>query len=121
MTPRQQKAIQALLTQPTKAEAAKAAGVGASTLRQYMKDPEFITAYREAVTEILESTTRKTQIAAGHAVDVLSDIMTNPNEQAGPRVSAADKILSYALKLTEQNDIMTRLDALEAQTASDGI
>ena len=61
MTPRQQKAIQALLTSPTKAEAARAAGVGESTLRQYLKDPEFITAYREAVRELLESATRQAQ------------------------------------------------------------
>lgn len=76
-------------------------------------------AYHEAVGEILESTTRKAQTAAGQAVDVLRSIMSDDNEQAGPRVSAADKVLGYALKLTEQNDILSRLDKLEQQAEQD--
>ena len=41
MNPKQIKALQALLTQPTKAAAAKEAGIDESTLRRYLSDPEF--------------------------------------------------------------------------------
>lgn len=115
MTCRKEKAIAALIRAPTQAAAAKEAGVGISTLRRWLKeDKEFQSAYRETVAEILESTTRRAQTAAGEAVDVLRAIMKNTDEQAGPRVSAADKVLGYSLKLTEQLDILSRLEELEA-------
>lgn len=113
-TQRKERALQALLVSRTKAEAAKAAGIGLSTLREYMKDEEFITAYREAVAEVLEGTTRKAQTAAGQAVDVLQEIMSNTNEQAGARVQAADKILNHAQRLTESLDTAERMEQLEA-------
>lgn len=114
MTQRQERAIRALLECRTKAEAAQTAGVGVSTLRRWMRqDAAFMAAYREAVDEVLESTTRKAQSAVGQAIDILSDIMKNPDEQAGPRVSAADKVLGYSLKLTEQNDVLARMSELE--------
>ena len=116
MTSRQQKALIALLNSPTRAAAAKEAGIGISTLRRWLReDAEFQSAYREAVAEILESTTRRAQTAAGEAVDVLRAIMKNTDEQAGPRVSAADKVLGYALRLAEQNDVLTRLAEIEAE------
>lgn len=115
MTHRQERAIQTLLECPTMAQAAQAAGVGVSTLRRWMKqDTAFMTAYREAVTEILESTTRKAQRAAGVAVDVLKEIMLDPEVQAGSRVSAADKILAHAERMTEQYDVMAKIQELEA-------
>ena len=118
MTGRQQKAIAALIRAPTRAEAAKEAGVGVSTLRRWLKeDTEFKNAYREAVSEILEGATRKAQTAAGEAVDVLRDIMKNTGEQAAPRVSAADKVLGYALKLGEQLDLAQRMDEIERAIA----
>lgn len=114
MTGRQQKALAALIRAPTRAAAAKEAGVGISTLRRWMReDAEFQAAYRRAVAEILEGTTRKAQTAAGEAIDVLRDIMSNTNEQAGPRVQAADKVLTHAQRLTEQTDILARLESLE--------
>lgn len=48
MTPRKEKALQALLVSRTRAEAAATAGIGESTLREYMKDPEFMDRYKQA-------------------------------------------------------------------------
>lgn len=120
MTPRQQRAVQALLTSHTRKEAAQKAGIAESTLRSYFQNQEFVTAYRQAVAEILEGTTRKAQTAAGEAVDVLRGIMSDANEQAGPRVQAADKILTHAQRLTEQLDVVERLSALEERMEGGG-
>lgn len=119
MTPRQQRAIQALLECPTRRAAAEKAGISESTLRSYFQNPEFVSAYQQAAREALEHATRRAEAAAGEAVDVLRSIMSDDNELAGPRVSAADKVLGYALKLTEQNDILSRLDKLEQQAEQD--
>lgn len=119
MTHRQERALQSLLECPTMAQAAQAAGVGVSSLRRWLKqDTEFIAAYREAVTEILESTTRKAQRAAGEAVDVLKEIMLDTDAQAGSRVSAADKLLNHAARLTETTDVLSRLSELEQRANS---
>lgn len=48
MTPRKEKALRALLVSRTRAEAAKTAGIGESTLREYMKDTEFMERYKQA-------------------------------------------------------------------------
>lgn len=114
MTHRQERALQSLLECPTTAQAARAAGVGVSTLRRWMKqDTAFMAAYRAAVSEILESTTRKAQRATGEAIDVLKKIMLDPDTPPGSRTQAADKILVHAARMTEQLDILERLSALE--------
>ena len=53
MTPRKEKALQALLVCRTRAEAAKAAGIGESTLRAYLQDAEFSAAYKHAAAGIM--------------------------------------------------------------------
>jgi hypothetical protein len=48
LTVKQIKAIEALLSQPTTATAAKAAGVSQATLFRWLNDPTFAAAYRSA-------------------------------------------------------------------------
>ena len=46
---KQEEAIAALLTQKSTEDAARVIGVGVSTLRRWMRIPEFDAAYREAI------------------------------------------------------------------------
>lgn len=114
MTPKQQKALVALLTQPTKEKAATAAGITSKTLRSYLDDPEFRAEYRKAFSELVEDATRKVQQTLDPAVAVLRDVMENDSENGQVRVSAARSVLEYSLKMTEQTDILNRLQELEA-------
>ena len=91
MTPKQQKALLALLTTPTKEKAAAAAGITSKTLRGYLADPEFQAEYRKAFAGMVEDSGEGSQF----------------------RISAARSILEYSLKLTEQNDILAKLKELE--------
>lgn len=113
LTPRKEKALQALLVSRTRAEAARAAGIGESTLRGYLQDPEFSERYREAFGNLVQDATRQAQQALALAISTLTEIMGNTDEQATARIQAARSTLEYALKLTEQNDIMRQLDELE--------
>lgn len=116
MTSRQQKTITELIRAPTVEAAARAAGVGYSTVRRWLKsDPEFKRAYQAAMDELLRDASRKARAAAGQAVDVLADIMTDADGQASIRVQAADRIISHALKLAEAVDMEARLSTLEAE------
>lgn len=89
------------------------AGIGESTLRQYMKDPEFIAAYREAVRELLESATRKAQRSLSPAIEVLGNIVKDEDQPASARITAARSIMEYSLKMTEQVDVIDRMAELE--------
>lgn len=115
MTPRQQKALAALLTSPSKAAAAKAAGIAPRTLRDYLADPEFQAAYRDAFGNMVEDATRQAQQAISPAMSTLREIVEDREEDAQARISAARAILSHGLKLTETTDILNRLQELETE------
>ena len=113
MTPKKQKALVALLTQPTKEKAAAAAGITSKTLRGYLDDPEFQTEYRKVFTELVEDATRKVQQTLDPAVAVLREIMEDRDETGQVRVTAARSVLEYGLKMTDTTDILARLNELE--------
>ena len=118
MTPRQQKALAALLTSPSKAAAAKAAGISPRTLRGYLADQSFQAAYRDAFGNMVEDATRQAQQAISPALSTLLEITQDREEDAQARISAARAILSHGLKLIETTDILNRLQELE--TAMEG-
>ena len=114
MTPRKEKALQALLVSRTRAQAAKAAGIGESTLREYMKDPEFLDQYREAFGNLVQDATRQAGQALTLALSTFTEIMENTGEPATARIQAARYLVEYALRLGEQCDLLARLERLEA-------
>ena len=113
ITPRKEKALQALLVSRTRAEAAKAAGIGESTLREYMKDPEFLDRYREAFGNLVQDATRQAQQAIAPALSCLREIVEDKEEAPQARIQAARSTLEYALRLSEQLDIAERIKYLE--------
>lgn len=113
MTPKQQKALLALLTNPTKEKAAAAAGITSKTLRGYLADPEFQAEYRKAFAGMVEDATRQAQQAIAPALSTLREVVEDSGEGSQFRISAARSILEYSLKLTEQNDIPAKLQELE--------
>ena len=82
-------------------------------MREYMKDPEFLERYREAFGNLIQDATRQAQQALALAISTLTEIMGNTDEQATARIQAARSTLEYALRLTEQLDIIDRIQALE--------
>lgn len=115
MTPKKQKALLALLANPTKERAAAAAGITSKTLRAYLADPEFQAEYKKAFAGLVEDATRQAQRTLDPAIAVLREIMQDGGENGQVRVSAARSVLEYGLKMTEQTDILTRLSELEAE------
>lgn len=56
MTAKKQKALLALLTNPTKEKAAAAAGITSKTLRGYLAEPEFQAEYKKAFAGLVTAT-----------------------------------------------------------------
>lgn len=116
MTPNKERALAALLTHRTRKEAAAAAGLTDRTLRSYFNDPEFQQAYRKAFFAMVEDAARQSQQSLTPALSTLHDIMNDDSANPAARIQAAKNIIDCALKLTEQQDIIMRLEALERLT-----
>ena len=105
--------IAALLTEPTHAAAAKAAGVSEATLQRWLKLPEFQLRYKAARRELVEGTLAKLQGAGAEAVDVLRACLTS--ERPGDRIRAATAVLDQLLRYRDGVDHEDRIARLEAQ------
>lgn len=113
MTPNKEKALAALLTHATKKEAADAAGIDPRTMRRYFDDAVFQRAYKQAFAGLIEDATRQAQQAIAPALSTLREIVEDDGESAQARIKAARSTLEYALRLTEQIDILEQLKELE--------
>lgn len=113
LSPRKQKALYALLFCPTRKAAAEAAGISESTLRSYLKDPEFISRYKEESAAMLDSATRQLQGTLTAAIDRLGAIVRDDEANSAAQISAARSLLEFSLKFTEFTDILQELEGAE--------
>ena len=114
---KQDTAIGALLSRPTISAAAESVGIGESTLRRWLKDRDFLAAYRETRREAVSQAVGQLQAACSVAVVALTDISKDVNCPASARVSAARTVLEMALKGVELEDLAVRVEELEKQVA----
>ena len=112
LTPRQRKAVEALLTCCDTSQAAEAAGVSRETVYRWMREPAFREALQEATREALEGLSRELVRLGVKAVQALVEVLDGP-EAAAARVRAADVILGRLLQARELIDMETRLAELE--------
>lgn len=113
MTGKQAKVLQALLTCPTQAAAAKAAGVGLTTLKRYLSDDGFQREYRKAVSELIADAAQRGRQSMIGAMDALRTVMDDESQSGQTRVQAARSILEFSLRLDERENVLKRLDQLE--------
>jgi transposase-like protein len=115
-------AIAALLTNRNIEEAAKAVGISANTLLNWLKIPEFDQAYRQARRDAFRQSVARLQHASGAAVTTLLKIMVDGTAPASTRLRAADIVLAHTSKAIEIEDVEARVAALEraAETPQHG-
>lgn len=118
LTRRQEKALEALLNEPTVARAAALAGVGERTLHSWLRQPLFTAAYREARRTAFGHAISLTQKYSPMAVGTLVKIMGDEGKPATARVAAATALLRFGREAIELDDINERLAALEEQAGS---
>ena len=114
-----EKALSALLTSDTKAEAAKKAGISDRTLRSYLSDPAFKAEYQRRKKKLLNDATHQMQQSMKIAVSTLKGIIQSKESKDSDRITAARLILEYSLKYTEINDILDRIEDLENTVNND--
>lgn len=107
-----EKAIAALVSTSTIAEAAKQCGLSEPTLYRYLQDEAFTAEYRKARRSVYESALGQIQSVTAEAVMTLKDALASENDSV--KVRAAQIILDYSGKAFEQTEVLERLEALEA-------
>lgn len=118
LTGAQQRALDALLVQPTIKEAAKTAGCGDRSLRRWLKDPVFAQAYQEARAEVRRAVTNRLASVAGKAVAALEGVLDDEAAPHGSVVAAAKVVLSELHGAASQEALEERLAQLESKARS---
>jgi hypothetical protein len=113
---RQDAALSALLRNASIAEAAKACGLGESTLYRYLAEPDFKARLSEARKACLGEAIEEIQGAAMIAVQTLTRNMVSGNPAV--EVRAAVSVLELAVKARESMELSDRIAQLEAALAT---
>ena len=113
LTIRQDKAIAALLTCRTIAEAAKLAEVGERSIYRWLKQDTFQSHLRRARRQALSQALGRLQQVADRAVDTLDTILDDKKATTAGRVSAVRAALRYACHGIEIDDFEERLTTVE--------
>lgn len=120
LSPRQQRALQALLEAPDKRTAARLANIGERTLRTYLGDPVFTAELQRLQAEQIADAAQRGRQSMTGAMDALRAVMDDESQNGQTRVQAARSILEYSLKLDERENILKRLDELERSLIGGG-
>jgi transposase-like protein len=114
---RKDRAILALLEHPSMEKAAEAVGVHPTTLRRWLRQPEFQEALRQARREKFLQAMGLLHLGTGAAVAHLMKLMRDPNQPGSTQIRAIDSLLNRVAKAIEIEDVLARITALERTVA----
>ena len=119
LTRRQERAIEALLTTTTRAEAAQAAGCAESSIYKWLVDPVFMAELIRRENILRRETGRQLAQDAKKALDLIRGFIEDERTDKRLRLKAADLWLSYLIKTQDDSEIEERLTALERRLGED--
>ena len=117
LTPKQARAVQALITAKSIGDAAQAASVGERTLFRWLAEPAFRAALSQAEGDLLDAATRRLLGLQGQAIETFESVLADAAASQAVRLRAAQAVLDYLLKLRELRNVESRLVALEVAFA----
>ena len=117
MTRKRELLISNLLTSPTIAQAAQAAGVSEATAGRWLKDAAFQARYQAVRRQVLERSMTILQQGMLGAVATRRSVMLAGDTPPSAKIQAAKIIIETALRSVEVETLEQRLVALEAALA----
>lgn len=116
----QQLALDALLDAASVAEAARACGLSDRTLWRYLRDPAFADALKRRRAEAVQENTTGLVVLARRGREALFELLDD--EETPPAILARIGLAAQDLarEAVELEDVLERLDALEAAQADRG-
>ena len=106
--------INGLLCNTSVSATARATGISETTIYRYLNDPAFVDAYEERRREMMRDSCHALQANMGGAIEELVKIIKAPETSPQIRLNAIDMLLRHSYRMTEQMDILSRLEQLEA-------
>ena len=113
LTPKQARAVQALLTAKSIGDAAQAATVGERTLGRWLTEPTFRAELSRAEGELLDCATRRLLQLQGKSIATFEAVLDDQEASLALRLRAAGQVLDYLMRLRELRNLESRLLALE--------
>ena len=117
LTPRQYKAIIALLEASSIRQAAELSGIPEKTLHNWLKLPAFDSVYREARRAAVQQAIAVGQQAGAAMMRHIVKLATTARSEA-VQLAAAKTVLEFSIKAIEIEDLAARLTALEQAYAA---
>lgn len=113
LSPRQQRAVVALLQYRNVQEAASQTGIPARSVYRWLREERFRAAVLEAETEAIDAATRGLVALTDKALNAL-DRALDGGQSPTVQLRAAQTVLDNLLRLRELRDVEERLTRLEA-------
>jgi hypothetical protein len=110
--------IQAVISEPTIAAAAKKCGVSQQSIYKYMKDPAFKAELNKRQQEILKESNRKMMQATSLAADKLISVLNDPDASNSDIIRTGELVFKVSQNAMDSELIVQKLEELEEQIAS---
>ena len=120
LTPKQRRAVEALLSTGEITAAAREAGVARETLQRWFHEPHFARAVREAEAAAIDDLSRMLVRLGRSATATLAKAMTDSTVPWSTRVRAAEASLGRLLQLRELATLESRVTELERSVETGG-
>ena len=114
LTPRQLRAVDAIITTPSIRQAAKVAKVDAKTLRGWMRSEPFRSEVQQATRQLRAQAVALLGPGMAEAVECLRAVVADDDAPAGVQVRACAELLNFGLSAADE-EVEGRLAALEAE------
>lgn len=105
--------IAALISNSSLRVASEACGICETQIRKRLKDDEFKRRYDQERRELLRQNSAALQGYVSQAISAIVGVMNSKTANEQTKLNAAEAIIRNSLKLTEQTEILERLDKLE--------
>lgn len=105
--------ISALISTSSLRAASAACGICETQIRKRLNDDEFKNRYDRERRELLRQNATALQGYMSQAISTIAGVMSSKTASEQTKLNAAEAIIRNSLKLTEQTEILERLDKLE--------
>jgi hypothetical protein len=118
LTPKQERALVALLDCGEIQAASVRAGISDVTLWRWLQQPAFQTRYRAARRQLVETAIAQLQSDCSIATRVLREVAEDKEAPASSRVAAAKIIIEQSISAVQLTDLVERVEMLEKTSTS---
>lgn len=110
---RKLKGVTALLNYSTVEAAAQSIGVGERTMYRWLEDPQFVEELHKSQEELLHLSSRRLVHLSNKAIDVIGEILQNPDASDSNRLRAIKIVFDQILKLRSLLEVEERIANIE--------